>query len=238
MNNSTVVEILGDFDFQEWRIGASSLIDEWLSEDFTWGNSSLSSYIRSIDVDVADTGYETVWRSNTPPVTLPAGKLFDGNLEDADFNMWHPVWFELVGLWALEGRWLHPETSFTTQDQLMLAENSAGLYIGTRDRENPSHPRRYDAEKDPVSNDIGVIYFPLRAHRALGHIHSGASLEQAFLQCAGTAVAESAVHEALEMHQKEAGVPVLDPHTKGLKVNIRVFWAGCSRPTEGFSHAN
>ncbi|MER6605993.1 hypothetical protein ABT282_08755 [Streptomyces sp. NPDC000927] len=238
MSSLTGVEVLGDFDFQEWRRGASVLIDEWLSEDFTWGDSSLGSYIRSIDVDVAGMGHNNVWKSNTPPIALPTGKLFDGNLEDADFNMWHPVWFELVNLWALKGRWLHPETSFMTQDQMRLAESSAGLYIGTRDRDNPDLPRRYDAEKNPMSHDIGVIYFPLRSRRILRYIESGAPLEQAFLQCVGTAIAESAVHEALEMHQKEAGVPVLDPHTKGLKVNIRVFWTGCSRPTEGFSHAN
>ncbi|MFJ1580374.1 hypothetical protein [Streptomyces sp. NPDC088182] len=92
-------------------------------------------------------------------------------------------------------------------------------------------------KRDPVLTDQGVIAFPLRGWRAAELLYDGHGAEAAMLLCAGTAVAEAAVHEALEMHQASPGQPVLDPHTPGVGVDTLVHGAnGVSMA--GFAHAS
>ncbi|MFE2852668.1 hypothetical protein ACFXJO_16240 [Streptomyces lavendulae] len=158
-------------------------------------------------------------------------------LDDAPFNMWHPFWVEMVESWHLSGTWLHPETLFSI-DQLAFAEQRAFLYVGCHDRGNPSAPRRYDPHRDPVTSDQGVITFPLRTFRALEFHRTGYCPEASLLLCAGTAVAESAVHEALEMHQSAPGVPVLDPHAVSCTINVTVHWSCDARSTSGHAHVH
>ncbi|MEV5282697.1 hypothetical protein ACFYMW_36060 [Streptomyces sp. NPDC006692] len=220
-----------------WAIGGAALVEEWMA-DFIWGAVPLDRFVSHVDVAVNGDSARTLWRSAYLGRSLPAQPPLAGlpPLEDALFNMWHPVWLELADTWRLEGRWLHPETLFCI-DQLTLAENRAGLLIGCRDRSAPTTARRYDPQRDPVLTDQGVIAFPLRGWRAAELLYDGHGAEAAMLLCAGTAVAEAAVHEALEMHQSAPGRPVLDPHTPGVRVDVFVHWGGLAAPMTGFAHA-
>ncbi|HWU06064.1 MAG TPA: hypothetical protein VN520_06675 [Streptomyces sp.] len=207
-----------------WAIAGAALVDEWMA-DFTWGTVPLNQYISHVDVAVNGDSARTLWRSAHPAWSLPAHPPLAGlpPLDDALFNMGHPVWLELADAWRLEGRWLHPETRFSI-DQLTLAEIRAGLLIGCRDRSIPTAARRYDPQRDPVLTDQGLIAFPLRGWRAAELLYDGHGAEAAMLLCAGTALAEAAVHEAFEMHQSAPGQPVLDPHTPGVRVDVLVRW--------------
>jgi hypothetical protein len=221
-----------------WAIGGAALVEEWMA-DFSWGTVPLNRFVSHVDVAVNGCPASTLWRSARLARPLPSQPSVAGlpPLEEALFNMWHPAWLELADVWRLEGRWLHPETRFSI-DQLTLAENRAGLLIGCRDRSNPSAARRYDPQRDPVLTDQGVIAFPLRGWRAIELLYDGYGPETAMLLCAGTAVAEAAVHESLEMHQASPGQPVLDPHAPGVRVDVLVHWAGGVLPTAGFAHAS
>ncbi|MCZ0984203.1 hypothetical protein O1L60_46440 [Streptomyces diastatochromogenes] len=97
-----------------------------------------------------------LWRSKASCRALPADPPLKDlpPLDEAFYNMWHPLWYELVDTWHLTGTWLHRETSYCI-DQLAFAEQRAYLYIGCYDRENPSRPRRYDASLSPVFHDQG-----------------------------------------------------------------------------------
>lgn len=212
------------FDIQEWSTHISFMIEEWLAKDFTWDDVPLSTYIKS--VDVAHLGYHTVRQSSTAAVDLQTPdhnlELSMPSLDDAFYTMWHPVCLELIESWALQGRWLRPETDWHNNDQMVFSNNTGHLLVGVPDRENPASPRRYDPDQNPAFHDIGVVAFPIRPFRAVDYLQAGHSPSQAMLLCAGTAVAESVVHEALEMYQYNRGIPVLDPHTPGLTVEVSV----------------
>ncbi|MFC5148886.1 hypothetical protein [Streptomyces aureoversilis] len=219
-----------------WATAGAALVGQWL-HDFSWDRAPLDQFITGVDVAFDQYPAAPLWRGTASGRPLPAGARLTGlpPLNDAPFNMWHPLWLELIDVWHLAGAWLHPETFFSL-DRLAFAEQRAYLHVGCRDRANPSAPRRYDPRRSPVFRDQGVIAFPLRTFRALDHVTEHGP-EAAMLLCAGTAVAESAVHEALEMHQSSPGVPVLDPHTPGLTVNVTVHWADAVPATTGSAHA-
>ncbi|MGW2986422.1 hypothetical protein [Streptomyces goshikiensis] len=220
-----------------WADHAAAVAEQWL-HDFAWRNVPLARFISGIDVSFHCGLATPLWRGKAPARDLPSGPATEGvpPLDDAPFNMWHPLWFDLVGAWHLTGTWLHPESSFSI-DQLAFAEQRAYLYVGCHDRENPTAPRRYDASRSPLFHDQGVIAFPLRTFRALKFHEAGHCPEASMLLCAGTAVAESAVHEALEMHQSHPGEPVLDPHTAGLTIDVTVHWRQGAASTAGQAHA-
>jgi hypothetical protein len=174
----------------------------------------------------------TVWESddNSCPVCIPAadGEADLDPIEDAHYNMWHPVWADLVSEWYLSGRWLHPETVFQI-DQCLFASGHGSLLVGCLDREDLTAPRRYDPDLAPDLHDIGVIAFPLHPFQALAYRWGGHTPEIAMLLCAGTAPVEAAVHESLETSQLEPGHPVFDPHDAPVDVEIRVNWRGPGR---------
>ncbi|WP_413754745.1 hypothetical protein [Streptomyces sp. MMBL 11-3] len=140
--------------------------------------------------------------------------------------MWHPVWVKLVDVWHLTGAWLHPETLLCL-DQMAFTEERVYLFIGCRDR-----------HRSPLSHDQEVIAFRLCTFRGLEVYEQGHGFEASMLLYAGTAVAESTVHEALEMHRSSPGVPVLDPHTAGLTVTVTVHWANPDLSTTRTTHAS
>lgn len=211
------------------------MVESWL-HDFSWRDVPLGRFISGIDVAFQGGPATPLWR-NQAPCALPSGTPLGGlpPSDEAPFNMWHPLWAELVDVWHLTGTWLHPESLFSI-DQLAFAEERAYLYVGCHDRENPLAPRRYDPNCSPIFSDQGVIAFPLRTFRALEFHSTGNCPEVSMLLCAGTAVAESAVHEALEMHQSHPGEPVLDPHTAGLTVDVLVHWGQDAASTVGQAH--
>lgn len=221
-----------------WPEHGEKFVGEWLNE-FFWRDAPLSRFIESIKVSFQKGPFVTLWRSSTPCQELPKGDRIDGlpSLDDAQFNMWHPVWPEFVESWHLSGKWLHPETYFSI-DQKAFAESNAHLLVGCRDREDPYSPRRYDPDRNPMSHDQGVIAFPIRTLRSLDFYEEGYCPEASMLLCAGTAVVESSVHEALEMHQASPGQPVLDPHSQGLTVDVTIHWGDREFVTEGIAHAN
>ncbi|WP_030894235.1 hypothetical protein [Streptomyces sp. NRRL F-5053] len=221
-----------------WAVGGAALVEEWMV-DFTWAEVPLTRYLSRVDVTINAGETRTLWRSACPARPLPTRQTAEAELPPLDqalYDMRHPVWWELADVWQLDGRWLHPETRYGI-NPLTLAENRAGLLIGCRDRANPSAARRYDPERSPITTDQGVIAFPLRGWHAAELRYDGHGTEAALLLCAGTAVAEAAVHEALEMHQAAPGQPVLDPHTSGVRVDVLVYWADGVAPTPGFAHA-
>lgn len=208
-----------------WAGHANALLQDWLATQFTWRETPLSRMIAAVAVSVGPTPLLPVWAGRDEPTApLPAPNspaLWP--LDETMFSMWHPAWQDLVEHWHLDGPWLHPETRFEI-DQLRFAENAACLLVGCVDRAAPAAPRRYDPTRHPASNDIGVVAFGLCPHRAFGHFHDGYDAETAMLLCAGTAVVEAAVHEALETFQVELGVPVLDPHDRDVHVAVQVRW--------------
>ncbi|KAB7835788.1 hypothetical protein [Streptomyces mobaraensis] len=220
-----------------WHTHAHAMIDEWM-RDFTWDHTPLSHFVSGIDAAINGAPAHPLWRSGVPTRHLPAGPPPQElpSADTAPFNMRHPLWAHLVQTWQLRCTWLHPETTYTVEP-LAFAENRASLLIGCTDRNAPAAPRRYDPQRDPLTHDMGVIAFPLRPFRALQHHLEGHVPEAAMLLCAGTAVAESAVHEALEMHQHSPGIPVLDPHAQGVTVDIVVHWAPGQTPTTGRADA-
>ncbi|MBD0673976.1 hypothetical protein [Streptomyces sp. CBMA156] len=220
-----------------WADHAAAMADQWL-HDFAWRGMPLAEFVTGIDVSFQSGPATPLWRSKGLGHPLPSDPAPTelGSLDNAPFDMWHLWWFHLVGAWHLTGTWLHPETSFSI-DQFAFAEQQAHLYVGCHDRENPTAPRRYDPSLNPVTNDQGVVVFPLRTFRTLDFHAAGYGPEASMLLCAGTAVAESAIHEALEMHQLFPGQPVLDPHIAGLTIDVTVHWASGTMPTTGWAHA-
>ncbi|MCZ1012314.1 hypothetical protein [Streptomyces lydicus] len=219
-----------------WTIHGAAMVDQWL-HDFSWKKTPLAEFITGVDVAFDEHPATSLWRSAVPGRAVPSGPPLTNlpPLDEAPFNMWHPLWFELVNVWHLTGTWLHPESHFCT-DQLAFAEERAYLYVGCHDREYPSGLRRYDPDRSPISHDQGVTAFPLRTFRALEFHADGHCPEAAMLLCAGIAVVESAVHEALEMHQSSPGIPVLDPHASGLTVKVTAHWAHGGPSTVGYAH--
>lgn len=219
-----------------WAVRGAAMVGQWL-HDFAWNGTPLTEYIARVDVAFYEQTATPLWCSEVPGRPLPSGPLLVNlpPLHDAPFDMYHPLWFELVNVWALTGAWLHPETRFCV-DQLAFAQQRAYLYVGCHDRENPSGPRRFDPDRRPDLHDQGVLAFPLRTFRALEFQAAGHCPEAAMLLCAGTAVVESAVHEALEMHQSSPGEPVLDPHSPGLTIEVTAHWAHGGPYTTGHAH--
>lgn len=224
-----------------WAGFARAMLQDWLDTQFTWRDRALSRWINAVDVTFGDRQPVRVWTSSTSrPQYVPSpGPMASWQLDESIFSMWHPVWMDLTEHWYLAGRWLHPETSFQI-DPMVFAENRGSLLIGCLDRDDLTVPRRYDPTLLPDTNDIGVITFPLFPHRALDHVHCGYDPETAMLLCAGTAVVEAAIHEALETFQIQPGTPVLDPHTAGIEVGVRLVWRGVSGTvlTEGWAASN
>lgn len=237
MNTSSIVpsprdgELPRTFPAPVWAGFARSLLHDWLGSQFRWRHTSLASMIAAVSVTIGDRRPLLVWTSRpSSPSPLPApGAPSAWTLGDTVFDLWHPAWQELVEHWHLDGPWLHPETRFQI-DQMCFAENLSSLLIGCPDRADPRAPRRYDPSLLPDTNDIGVIAFPLFPHRALDHLQIGYDPETAMLLCAGTAVVEAAVHEALELFQEQRGVPVLDPHSTELGVAVSVVWRAAASP--------
>lgn len=213
------------------------MVEQWLN-DFFWKDIPLGHFVTGVDVAFLDGPATPLWRSKAPCRALPADPPLEDAppLDEAFYDMWHPLWYELIDTWHLTGTWLHPETSYCI-DQLAFAEQRAYLYIGCHDRENPSKPRRYDASLSPITHDQGVIAFPLRTFRALEFHAAGYCPEAAMLLCASTAVVESAVHEALEMHQSFPGQPIPDPHTADLTIDVIIHWGPSGVSTTGQAHA-
>jgi hypothetical protein len=226
-----------DYAGTPWAANGEAMVEQWL-HDFFWREVPLARFITGVDVAFQGGPATALWRGAASCRALPSGRRLGSlpPLDEAFFNMWHPLWVELLDAWHLTGTWLHPESSFCI-DQLAFAEQRAYLYVGCRDRENPSAPRRYDAGRSPISHDQGVIAFPLRTFRALEYYAAGYCPEAAMLLCAGTAVVESAVHEALEMHQSSPGTPVLDPHAADLTIDVTVHWGHGAASTTGQAHA-
>ncbi|MEU8403556.1 hypothetical protein AB0C28_50995 [Nonomuraea sp. NPDC048892] len=97
-------------------------------------------------------------------------------------------------------------------DQLAFCRNAANLLIAVPDRATPDVAPRIDPDASPYTTDQGVLAVPLWPFRALSAMRAGADPATALLLLAGTAVADFAVHEALETYQKVSGRPVWDPH--------------------------
>jgi hypothetical protein len=229
------------FALTVWAGHARALLSDWLDGQFTWRGVPLSTMIASVDVTFGLGSAVPVWTSHDDQaVTLPVPATFlpalldgaqpDAYAEDA-FDMWHAAWQDLTEHWYLEGRWLHPETRWQI-DPMPFASNTACLLIGCVDREDPARPRRYDPTLLPATHDIGVIAFGLSPHRAWNYYRVGCAADNAMLLCAGTAVVEGAVHEALETFQTELGAPAIDPHDHNILIGLRVGW----RTTAGIAH--
>jgi hypothetical protein len=231
--------LTNDFPLEEWRDHARALVDEWL-QDFAWRGDPLSTWIRTVSIrfGFGDKPHRLLWKSSSSAgaclvATYPADDL--GQIEDAWYNMWHPVWPDLVSSWHLMGRWLHPETAFQV-DQKLFADGYGSLLIGCLNREDLTAPRRFDPDLVPDMHDIGVIAFPLHPHQALIHRWAGYSPETTMLLCAGNAVAAAAVHEAFETFQRGPGQPVLDPHETPTVARVRVGWhANHTLQTDGWA---
>lgn len=99
------------------------------------------------------------------------------------------------------------------------------VYVGTRDREHPDRPRRFDAALDPVTNDPGVTAFPLYPSRIPNLLSDGHDPAHACLYTCVTAMVEAGVHESMEMFQTEPGIPAWDPHDRQFRLSVHVEFA-------------
>jgi hypothetical protein len=222
---TTDAPLPASFVMPVWVGYTSALLQDWLATQFTWNGTPLSHSIAAVTVRVGAGPHVLVWTGPAEPTApLPApGPPAAWRLDETVFSMWHPAWQDLTERWHLDGPWLHPETRYQI-DPMRFADNTASLLVGCVDREDPARPRRYDPTLLPDTNDIGVIVFSLCPHRALDKLHDGYDADTAMLLCAGTAVVEAAVHEALETFQVHQGTPVLDPHDPNVQVDVRVRW--------------
>ncbi|MEZ7124644.1 hypothetical protein ACBR40_04840 [Nonomuraea sp. AD125B] len=224
-----------DFDVADWQRHAGGLLDTWLREEFTWADQPLALFLSEVSA-VFDDGHRlALWRAAEPaaafrgPASRPAPML-----DDAEYDMFHPVWVELMQApWLLDGRLLHPHTRFEI-DQHAFAHNGANLLIAVPDRRTPDMAPRLDPDTSPYSTDQDVIAVPLWPFRALSAMRAGADAVTALLLLAGTAVADFGVHEALETYQEVPGRPVWDPHDSPHELTIEVRWRITDIVTQGW----
>lgn len=171
-----------DFDVADWQRHAGGLLDTWLREEFTWAGRPLALFLSEVSA-VFDDGHRlALWRAAEPaaafwtPASRPAPML-----DDAEYDMFHPVWLELMDApWRLDGRLLHPHTRFEI-DQHAFAHNGANLLIAVPDRRTPDVAPRLDPDTSPYSTDQDVIAVPLWPFRALSAMRAGADAATALL---------------------------------------------------------
>jgi hypothetical protein len=200
---------------------AQTFLAEWLA-DFTWDGkpmtgalSSITAHVSTDQGPVPGTGM-TLWVNTADSWLGPAGVLAPdaGTGLAMSEDPFHETWDDLIDGYRLAGTWLHPDTLFEV-DPYSWATGRAALAVGTRDRNDPTAPRRYNPDLRCDINDLGVVYFPVRAaFRAPEWIADGHSPERTSLLVIATALAEAGCHEALEMHQTTPGQPVWDPHAQ------------------------
>ncbi|MBB2749211.1 UNVERIFIED_ORG: hypothetical protein FHR35_009124 [Microbispora rosea subsp. rosea] len=222
------------FDIAAWQDHVCALLTAWLLNDFTWAGQPLGAHIATVTVEFGDGHRVKVWQSPEATIGLAQPCPRRTGLEDAEWNPWHPVWFELAEAgWNLEGRWLHPHTSHEI-DQFAFAENRGNLLIACADRSRPGSPPSMDPTSSPYLTDQSVIAVPFFPHRALRHLEEGHSPAAAMLLVAGTAVVEFAIHEALETFQSWPGKPVWDPHDSVYYLKSVARWANPAAITVGW----
>lgn len=92
-----------------WAVHGAVMVEQWLS-DFFWKSTPLDHFVTGVDVVFQDGPATPLWRSKAPGRALPAGPSLKDlpPLDEAFYNMWHPLWYELVDTWHLTGTWLHP----------------------------------------------------------------------------------------------------------------------------------
>ncbi len=210
-----------DFDVADWQRHAGDLLDTWLREEFTWAGRPLALFLAEVSA-VFDDGHRlALWQAaGPPPAFRPRAPRSALLLDGAEYDMFHPVWVELMEApWLLEGRLLHPHTRLEI-DQHAFAHNGANLLIAVPDRRTPDVAPRLDPDTSPYTTDQGVLTVPLWPFRALSAMRAGADAATALLLLAGTAVADFAVHEALETYQGVSGRPVWDPHDSPHELTI------------------
>ncbi|MEV4552403.1 hypothetical protein ACI2LC_44575 [Nonomuraea wenchangensis] len=184
-----------DFDVAGWQRHAGGLLDTWLQGEFTWAGRPLALFLSEVSA-VFDDGHRlALWQAAGPAAAFRAPVVRAApRLDDAEYDMFHPVWVEVMEApWLLEGRLLHPHTRFEI-DQHAFAHNGANL----------------------------IIAVPLWPFRALSAMRAGADAATALLLLAGSAVADFGVHEALETYQEVPGRPVWDPHDSLHELAIEV----------------
>jgi hypothetical protein len=225
-----------DFDVTHWQRHACRLLDRWLREEFSWAGRPLAAFLTKVSAVFSDGHQRTLWRASTsrtaqPGPALPVPVTAPVPLDDAEYNMFHPVWVDLMEApWLLDGRLLHPHTRFEI-DQHAFAHNTANLLIAVPDRRTPDVAPRPDPDTSPYTSEQGVLAVPFRA---LSAVRAGSDAATALLLLAGTAVADFAVHEALETHQVIPGRPVWDPHDSPYELAIEVHWQISDIITQGW----
>lgn len=200
--------------------------------DFAWHGTNPAEHLARVEAAITSPGNSapsvvTLWTNST--VTAPAQR----NLPPLDMAVFDEMtgdefderWTDLLDSYDLTGTWLHPDTNWEI-DPLAWATNRSALYVGTLDRDDPTAPRRYDAARSTMSNDLGVVCFPLRAQwRGPELLGRGVTATDATKYLVLLALTEAGVHESLEMHQAVPGVPVIDPHNTDMTVLLSVVFA-------------
>lgn len=195
----------------DWVRFARGFVARWVDDDFTWGGVPLGELVGRVEVDIP--GEPTMVVADRGGGAAPGEPSGAGDVEAMLGDWCHEVWSAVAGSWVLEGRWLHPDTAMA--DPVALYR-SAPLVIGTRDRYDPASPRRFDATKMSWSHDLGCIEFPTHSlYRVVQWAAEGHEAAVIAARVAVASVVDAAVHEAMEMFQREAGSPVFDPHQMG-----------------------
>jgi hypothetical protein len=205
-------------------------LDTWMF-DVTVGAVPAAAAVRRIDADLAALGSVT-WE---PGLERRLPRRHHGGIttaRDMLDDLTHPMWAQVCAHMAtVTGPWLHPQTAERLGDPHTVATGDGALLLGCVAREHPEQGRRFRADVDVYDHDLGVIAFPLRVCWILDAIEAGLDAPSAATAAVAAAVAESGVHEAVELFQDPPGVPVLDPHLQPLGTCGVSLWGPAGRFT-------
>ncbi|MBB5773759.1 hypothetical protein [Nonomuraea jabiensis] len=186
-----------DFDVAAWQRHAGDLLDTWLREEFTWASRPLALFLTEVNA-VFDDGHRlALWQTAEPSTAFRTLALRSAPmLDDAEYDMFHPVWVELMEApWLLEGRLLHTRTPASRSTSMLRPQRRQSADRGS----GSAHAGRGAAARPghvSYTTDQGILAVPLWPFRALSAMRAGADAATALLLLAGTAVADFAVHEA------------------------------------------